>query len=77
MQIIKTFLPWIQVILAIGVTIAILLQRNDAALGGVFGGSESVAHTKRGVERGLFVTTIILAILFVITAILSLLYQAV
>ena len=64
-------------ILAIGVTIAILLQRNDAALGGVFGGSESVAHTKRGVERGLFVTTIILAILFVITAILSLLYQAV
>ena len=77
MQIIKTFLPWIQVILSIGVTISILLQRNYAALGGVFGGSESVAHTKRGVERGLFVTTIILAILFVITAILSLLYQAV
>ncbi len=75
MQIIKAILPWIQVILAISVTVAILLQRNDAALGGVFGGSESVAHTKRGLERGLFVTTIILAVLFIITAILSLLFQ--
>ena len=76
MQIIKAILPWIQVILAISVTVAILLQRNDAALGGVFGGSESVAHTKRGLERGLFVTTVVLAILFVITAILSFLLQA-
>ena len=75
MQIIKAILPWVQVILAVGVTVAILLQRNDAALGGVFGGSESVAHTKRGLERGLFVTTIILAVLFIITAILSLLFQ--
>jgi len=75
MQIIKAILPWIQVILAIGITIAILLQRNDAALGGVFGGGESVAHTKRGLERGLFATTIVLAVLFIIAAILSLLYQ--
>ena len=76
MQIIKVILPWVQVIVAIAVVVAILLQRNDAALGGVFGGGDSVSHTKRGIERGLFITTIILAALFVITAILSLLFQA-
>ena len=75
MQIIKAILPWVQVIIAMAVVVAVLLQRNDAALGGVFGGSESVAHTKRGLERGLFITTIILAALFIITAILSLLFQ--
>ncbi|MFH1170225.1 MAG: preprotein translocase subunit SecG [Candidatus Vogelbacteria bacterium] len=77
MEIIKVILPWVQIIVAIAVVVAILLQRNDAALGGVFGGSgSSVAHTKRGLERGLFVTTVVLAILFVITAILSFLLQA-
>ncbi|HEY4476993.1 MAG TPA: preprotein translocase subunit SecG [Candidatus Paceibacterota bacterium] len=75
MQIVTTILPWVQVILAVAVIISILLQRNDAALGGVFGGSGSVAHTKRGLERGLFVTTIVLAALFLITAVLSLLYH--
>ena len=75
MQIIKAILPWAQVIIAIAVVVAVLLQRNDAALGGVFGGSESVAHTKRGLERGLFITTVVLAALFIITAILSLLFQ--
>lgn len=75
MQIIKVILPWAQMIIAIAVVSAILLQRNDAALGGVFGGSSSVIHTKRGLEHGLFVTTIILTILFVVSAILSLLVQ--
>jgi len=72
MQIIRVILPWIQVIVAVAVVVAVLLQRNDAALGGVFGGSDSVTHTKRGIERGLFITTIVLAVLFVITAIFSL-----
>ena len=76
MEIVKAILPIAQVIIAIAVVTAILLQRNDAALGGVFGGSESVAHTKRGLERGLFITTVVLAALFVITSILSLLFQS-
>ena len=75
MELIRSVLPWLQVILAIAVTGAILLQRNDAALGGVFGGGSSITHTKRGLEHGLFVTTIILTILFIGTAILSLLIQ--
>lgn len=75
MQIIKAILPWIQVIIALAVVGAILIQRNDAALGGMFGGGDSVAHTKRGIERGLFMATIVLAVLFIITAILSLLLQ--
>ncbi len=75
MEIIKLALPWMQVIISVAVVAAILLQRNDAALGGVFGGGDSIAHTKRGIERGLFITTVVLAALFVITAILSLLFQ--
>ena len=74
---INNILPWAQVVLAIALTASILIQRNDAALGGVFGGSGSIIHTKRGLERGLFFTTIVLTILFVASTILSLLVQTI
>ena len=53
--------------------IAILLQNRGAGLGGIFGGEGNVYRTKRGVEKGLFVSTIILAILFFALAIAQLL----
>ncbi|MEK6821149.1 MAG: preprotein translocase subunit SecG [archaeon] len=77
MEIIKAVLPWVQIVVSVAVIALILLQRNDAALGGVFGGGDNVAHTKRGIERGLFMTTVGLAILFVLTAVLSLLFQTI
>ncbi|MEK7584954.1 MAG: preprotein translocase subunit SecG [Patescibacteria group bacterium] len=75
MEILRALVPWIQIILAVAVTIAILLQSNEASLGGVFGGNSSVVHTKRGMEKGLFVITVILASLFIITSIVALLLE--
>lgn len=69
-------MPWAQIILAAMITAAILLQKNDASLGSVFGGDSSVIHTKRGLEKGVFVTTIILAALFIISSIIALLIRA-
>jgi len=68
-------MPWVQIGLAIAITGAVLLQKNEAGLGSAFGGDSSAVHTKRGVEKGLFVTTIILATLFIITSILVLLIR--
>lgn len=53
-----------QIIISILLIIVILLQNRGTALGGVFGGSSSVFLTKRGIEKKLFIFTIILAILF-------------
>ncbi len=77
MEILRAIMPWIQIILAVAITAAILLQRNDAGLGSVFGGGTGIVHTKRGLEKGLFITTIILAALFIITSLIALLIRAV
>jgi len=53
-----------QIVIAILLTTAILLQNRGTGLSGVFGGSSGVYRTKRGVEKMLFTTTIVLAILF-------------
>lgn len=45
-------------------TLAILLQAKGAGLGAVFGGEGNVYRTKRGAEHVLFISTIILGVLF-------------
>lgn len=58
------FLQIAQLIVAILLMLAILLQSRGAGLSGVFGGAGSIYRTKRGIEKTLFVATIVLAILF-------------
>lgn len=55
-----------QIILAAILVTAILLQRRGMGLGGALGGGEggNVYRTKRGFEKTLFTSTIILSILF-------------
>lgn len=72
---ISHLLPYIQIVLAVLLVASILLQRTSASLGGAFGGADnfsSAFHTRRGFEKTLFYTTITIAILFVVTAILTL-----
>ena len=76
MEAIQSILPYIQLILAVILVGAILLQRTGAQIGGAFGGSDnfsSAYHTRRGFERTLFIITIIIAILFAIGALITLL----
>ena len=71
----KSLLPYIQVILSVILVAAILLQRTGAQVGGAFGGSDnfsSAFHTRRGFEKTLFNTTIVIGILFAVSALLSL-----
>lgn len=67
-------LPYIQVILSILLIGAILLQQRGSSLGGAFGGDNFSAafHKRRGSELFLFKLSIGLSILFVLSAILSL-----
>jgi len=58
----------VQIVIPILLIIAILLQQRGTGLGGAFGGSGEVYQTKRGVEKILFIATIILSIIFVLAA---------
>jgi preprotein translocase subunit SecG len=60
----KNYLQIAQVIISILLIGAILLQGRGAGLSAVFGGEDSVFRTKRGIEKTIFIITIILAILF-------------
>lgn len=55
-----------QIIVAILLMAAILMQNRGAGLGGVFGGSGGVYLTKRGLEKKLFIATIVLAVIFIL-----------
>jgi len=63
-----------QIIISIGLITTILLQQRGAGTSGLFGGGGGGGsyHTKRGLEKVLFISSIVLATLFIITAFLSL-----
>ncbi len=71
---INAILPIIQIVLAVLLTVAVLFQQSEAGAGGAFGGSDSVSswRTRRGFEKFLFTGTIVLAILFVLSALAAL-----
>ncbi len=60
-----------QLVIAILLITTILMQNRGASLGGVFGGGGDIYRTKRGAEKFIFTTTIILAILFLSIAVLN------
>jgi preprotein translocase subunit SecG len=62
-----------QMILAVALITAILLQQRGTGLGGAFGGEVTAYRSRRGIERTLFRLTIVLAILFVVFSLLNLL----
>ncbi len=45
----------------------ILLQQRGASLGAGFGSSGELYTTRRGLEKSLFVTTIVCAVIFVVS----------
>lgn len=62
----------VQIIVSILLVVAILLQNRGTGLGSAFGGSGGVYLTKRGMEKKLFVATIVLAIIFFLSSFASL-----
>jgi preprotein translocase subunit SecG len=68
----KTFVEIAQAVIAILLILSILSQQRSAGLSATFGGTGGFHVSKRGAEKVLFNLTVILAILFVSTAILYL-----
>lgn len=54
---------------------AILLQQRGGGLSQVFGGGGEIYRTRRGMEKTVFWATIVLAVLFFVTAILNILVR--
>lgn len=78
MQSISSILPYVQIVLSVLLVTAVLLQRSSAGLGGAFGESSNFSsffHARRGAEKFLFNSTIVLGILFALTALANLLVQ--
>ena len=70
-------LPYIQIGLSVALVACILLQQTGAGLGGAFGGDNFSAgyHTRRGLEKYLFYTAMVIAVLFGATSFVALLLQ--
>jgi len=72
MTVLANILPIIQIILAVILTTVVLLQQSGGGLGSAFGGGGGSYHTRRGFEKILFRTTIVVGILFVLSTLLAL-----
>jgi preprotein translocase subunit SecG len=60
----ETILNISQIVISILLIACILLQQRGEGLGSAFGGSDSVAVTRRGAEKTLFTISVVLAVLF-------------
>ncbi|MEY4744103.1 MAG: hypothetical protein RL272_48 [Candidatus Parcubacteria bacterium] len=60
----KTYLTVAQIAVSSLLIVAILLQARGTGLGSTFGGEGNVYRTKRGVEKILFRSTIVFAVVF-------------
>lgn len=74
MEIVRTVLPYAQIILSVLLVAAILLQQRGSSLGGAFGGDNHSAafHKRRGAELFLFKLSLTLAIIFVASTFINL-----
>jgi preprotein translocase subunit SecG len=74
----ETIITIAQVVFAVLLITLILLQNRAGGLSSVFGGSEitNVFRTKRGIERSIFILTIIFSILFLGASLVNILIRA-
>ena len=54
-----------QVVLACAIVLLVLIQERGSGMGEAFGDSGGFSSQRRGVERGIFVTTIVVLALFI------------
>ncbi len=64
----------IQIVSALALIVVIILQNRGTGLGSAFGGDGNVYRARRSIEKVLFQLTIILAVIFFVTAFVNILY---
>jgi len=71
----KEILPIAQIVVAVLLIVFILLQQRGTALGSAFGGGGGGFYaTRRGIQKKVFWATVVLGALFVILALLNLIF---
>ncbi len=68
-----TYLNLIEIIISIALILFVLLQSKGAGFSGTFQNDTSIFRTRRGVEKTLFQFTLVLAALFIVISIVSVL----
>ena len=53
-----------QIVISVMLMVAVLLQQRGTGLSATFGGEGNIYRTKRGIEKALFIGTIVLSIIF-------------
>jgi preprotein translocase subunit SecG len=73
METLMAALPYAEIALSLLLIAGIVLQQRGAGLGGAFGGDNfaSTFYKRRGAEKFLFNATIVIAVLFVLVAIVQ------
>ncbi len=64
----------VQLVVSIALIAAILMQNRGSGLGAAFGGEGNVYRTRRSFEKILFQATIVLSVVFLLTALINVLY---
>jgi len=65
---INNILNIVQIVIAGLLVVAILFQQRGTGLSAAFGGEGGVYFKKRGAEKVVFIATIVLAVLFILSA---------
>lgn len=63
------YLTIAQIVIAVALIAVLSLQVKGGGLGGIFGQSDGVYRTRRGVEKTLFHVTIVLAVIFILLSV--------
>jgi preprotein translocase subunit SecG len=72
---IRLILNIVQIIVSVLLMAAVLLQQRGTGLSATFGGEGNIYRTKRGLEKVLFIGTIVLSIVFFAIAVANILIK--
>lgn len=72
----ETILTYAQLGSAVVLIITILMQQRGGGLGGAMGGSSMEFSSKRGIEKGIYYASIVVAVIFLTTSITRLVLSA-
>lgn len=70
------YLNIVQIIISVALIALAVIQSRSAGLGRMFGSDSPIYRTRRGVEKTVYNVTIVLAVVFFITSLLSVLLQS-
>ena len=74
LNIMVQYFPLAQIIIAILLIVLILLQQRGTALGSAFGQEGGFYATRRGIQQKIFLATCVCGALFIILALLNLIF---